>query len=98
MRFPTVSFAFFPDFWLVFDLDLVTAVGGCCCASGCCCAIADLLFVATGSGPAFFAVFVLVVFGEVGDGEAGIAEVDAGIGFFFLCFEGEEVVDRFELD
>ncbi len=98
MRFPTCSFAFFPDFLLVFDLDLVTAAGGCCCASGCCCAIADLLFVATGSVPAFLAVFDLVVVGGVGDGEAGIAGVDAGISFFFLCFEGEEVVDRSELD
>ncbi len=75
--FPTMHF--FPPFALVLDLDFVAASGfclpgvfataadGCCCVSGCCCAIADLLFVATGSVPVLAAVFDLVAVSGIGD-------------------------------
>ncbi len=97
VRFPTVSFDFFPDLTLVFDLDFDTAAGGCCCTSGCCCAIADLLLVATGSFPVLAAVLDLVVVSGVGEDGAGTAGVDAGC-VFFPVLTGEEVVDRSELD
>ena len=99
MRFPPVSFDFFPDLVPVldFDFDTVTAAGGCCCTSGCWCAIADLLLVATGSFPALAAVFDLVAVSGVGEAGAGTAAFDTGC-VFFPDLTGEEVVDRSELD
>ena len=74
-----------------------TAAGGCCCVSDCCCAIADLLLLATGSFPAFAAVFDLVAVSGTGEVDPGTAGFDTGC-VFFPDLTGEEVVDKSELD